>query len=188
MMSPYSYLAHVKLPALAEKYGYELDYRVMDIPRAKKAAGNYGPSNRDIPPKIKVLVADLNRWADRYQVPMSFPKSLEVQPWNVGVLFAKEKGQLKDYVDEGYRRIWGDGCDPTEQSELEGLAETLGWNTDEFLQYINSPDAIAKFEQLCTDAENNGVFGAPIMMIDDQIWWGNDRLMVIEEYLQQKTT
>ena len=92
MMSPYSYLAHVKLPALAEKYGYELDYRVMDIPRAKKAAGNYGPSNRDIPPKIKVLIADLNRWADRYQVPMSFPKSLEVQPWNVGVLFAKEKG------------------------------------------------------------------------------------------------
>jgi 2-hydroxychromene-2-carboxylate isomerase len=33
-----------------------------------------------------------------------------------------------------------------------------------------------------------GVFGAPIMMLGDQVWWGNDRLMFIEEYLQQKTT
>ncbi|HIF51360.1 MAG TPA: 2-hydroxychromene-2-carboxylate isomerase [Thiotrichaceae bacterium] len=188
MMSPFSYLAHVKLPDMVKKYGYELQYHPMDIPRAKKAAGNYGPSNLEIPPKIKALKTDLMRWADRYAVPLNFPKNLKVQPWNVGALYAKKKGQLKEYVDEGYRRIWGEGCDPTEQSELEGLASTLGWNTDEFIQYINSPDAIKNFEQSCTEAENNGVFGAPIMMLDEQVWWGNDRLMFIEEYLQQKTT
>jgi 2-hydroxychromene-2-carboxylate isomerase len=28
------------------------------------------------------------------------------------------------------------------------------------------------------------VYGVPIMMVDDQIWWGNDRLMFVEEYLK----
>ncbi len=186
MMSPFSYLAHVKLPDMVKKYGYELQYHPMDIPRAKKAAGNYGPSNLEIPPKIKALKIDLVRWADRYGVPLNFPKNLKVQLWNVGVLYAREKGQLKEYVDEGYRRIWGEGCDPTDQSELEGLASTLGWKINEFIEYINSSEATAEFEQCCTDAENNGVFGAPIMMLDDQVWWGNDRLMFIEEYLKNK--
>ena len=70
-MSPFSYLAHVKLPDLARKYDLSVAYHPMDIPQAKMAAGNYGPSNREVPAKIKVMLADLKRWAKHYDAALT---------------------------------------------------------------------------------------------------------------------
>jgi 2-hydroxychromene-2-carboxylate isomerase len=31
-----------------------------------------------------------------------------------------------------------------------------------------------------------GVFGVPTIIVGDQMWWGNDRLDFVEEFLAQK--
>ena len=59
--SPFTYLCNIKLPDLVAKYCYGLNYHPIDIPTAKLAAGNYGPSNRQVPAKIRALLQDLNR-------------------------------------------------------------------------------------------------------------------------------
>lgn len=186
LMSPFSYLAHVKLPDLARKYDLTVTYRPMDIPQAKISAGNYGPSNREVPAKIKVMLADLKRWAKRYDVPFAFPKNLDVLLWNVGVLYAIEQGQAEAYVNAAYAKIWGEGCDPTEEKNLEAIAGELAWDAKKFIGFVQSKEAQSSFQQACDEAHKNGVFGAPIMMLDDEIWWGNDRFEFIEEYLQQR--
>ena len=184
MMSPFSYLAHTQLPDLARKYGLTVNYLPMSIPPAKIAAGNYGPSNREVPAKIDVMLADIKRWAAHYDVPFTFPKNLEVEPWNVGVLYANDKGQAEAYVNAAYAKIWADGCDPTDMAELSQVADKMGWNTDEFIAYVQSNEGRTRFRKACVEAHKEGVFGAPIMKLDDHAWWGNDRFMFIEEYLK----
>src|SRR3546814_3604932 len=76
-ISPFSYLAQLRLPEIARRHGRALAYHPIDIPEAKIAAGNYGPSNREVPAKIKVLTADLQRLGRRYDVPLTFPRSEE---------------------------------------------------------------------------------------------------------------
>lgn len=186
LMSPFSYLAHVKLPDLARKYDLSVEYHPMDIPQAKMAAGNYGPSNREVPAKIKVMLADLKRWAKHYNVPFAFPKNLQVELWNVGVLFAIEKGEEEVYVNAAYAKIWGEGCDPTDLAELQKIAKSLDWDVAEFTNFIQSNKAQTAFRKACVQAHQAGVFGAPIIMLDEEIWWGNDRFDFIEEYLQQR--
>jgi 2-hydroxychromene-2-carboxylate isomerase len=186
LMSPFSYLAHIKLPDLARKYGLTLAYHPMDIPQAKMAAGNYGPSNREVPAKIKVMLADLKRWAKRYDAPFAFPPNLQVGPWNVGVLYANDKNQAEAYVTAAYNKIWGEGCDPTELKNLESLAQDLDWDVADFMAFVSSNEGQTRFRKACVEAHQAGVFGAPIMMLDDEIWWGNDRFDFIEEYLQQR--
>ena len=185
-MSPFSYLAHIKLPDLCREYNHSLVYHPMDIPRAKKAAGNYGPSNREVPAKIKVLMADLDRWASLYDVPMKFPQNLDVTLWNRGVSYANDKEQIEDYVNAAYARIWGQGCDPQDKTELQQTAVELDWSSDEFLQFVESSTAKKRFDGACEAAHQRGVFGAPIMMLDDQVWWGNDRLSFVESYLRTR--
>lgn len=186
LMSPFSYLANIKLPDLARKYGLDVAYHPMDIPQAKMAAGNYGPSNREVPAKIKVMLADLKRWAKHYDVPFAFPPNLDVQPWNVGVLYANQKNQAEAYVTTAYQKIWGEGCDPTELKNLEAVAAELGWVVADFMAFVSSNEGQTQFRKACVDAHKAGVFGAPIMMLDEQIWWGNDRFDFIEEYLKQR--
>lgn len=183
IVSPFSYLAHVKLPALAARYGYRIAYHPMDIPMAKIAAGNYGPSNREIPAKIKVLMQDLNRWAQHYQVPLRFPKSFDCGRWNVAVLFANAEGKAEAFVREAWDRLYAKGGDPADDAELRGAATAAGLDADALMDYVASPRGRTEFNKACVEAHGKGVFGAPIMMIGDETWWGNDRLHFIEEYM-----
>lgn len=183
-ISPFSYLAHIKLPGLAKKYGYEIDYHPIDIPAAKIAAGNYGPSNREIPAKIKVLLKDLERWARRYNVSFKFPPALNCEALNAGTLFAKEKGAAEAYVAHVYDCVWGQGQDPTDTSLWKDIAEKLGWSANEFIDFVSSVEGRTAFRKACVEAHQRGVYGAPMMMIDDEIWWGNDRLDFVEDYMK----
>ncbi len=184
MISPFSYLANVKLSELAAKYGYTIVYHPMDIAMAKIAAGNYGPSNREIPAKMKVIVQDLNRWAAHYNVPFTFPKSFDTGRWNIAVLFAtRQQGAAAAFVTGAWSRLYGRGADPADDAELRGAAKAAGLDADAMLDYIASPRGRTDFNKACVEAHAKGVFGAPMIMIDDQVWWGNDRMHFLEEYL-----
>ena len=69
-------------------------------------------------------------------------------------------------------------------SFLTKIANDMGWSASDFLAFVNSDAAAQRFEKSRVKAHAAGVYGAPMMMLDDQIWWGNDRMMFIEQYLQ----
>lgn len=185
-VSPFSYLAHVKLPGIVAKHGYAINYCPVDVSAAKLAAGNYGPSNLEIPSKLKMLTADIRRWAVRYGVPLTFPKKMMCERWNVGAIYASEKGMATKYVTEAYHRIWGLGIDPTEDPELRKAAESLGWDPEDFLTYVSSSRMRTEFRRRCVEAHRIGIFGVPIVQVEDQMWWGNDRLTFFEEFIAAK--
>jgi len=184
LISPFSYLAHGQVADLAERYGYRMRYRPLDIPRIKLAAGNTGPSNREIPPKFRYLMKDLERWANRLSLPLGFPKAFRSPRMNTGTFFAEALGQTRQYVEAGFQRVWGvGGVDPDADSVLSELAQQLGWGPQEFLAYVNSAEGRKEYEASMEEAERRGVFGAPIMLIREEMWWGNDRMEFLEEYL-----
>lgn len=183
-LSPFAYLAHQKLPALAARYGFGIRYVPMDLPRAKRVAGNTGPSNREIPVKLRYLTADMNRWAVRYGVPLVFPKSFASEAMNKGTMFAEDRGRVGEYVAAAFARIWGRGEDMSSEPVLRGLALDMGWSPDEFLGFVASPQAAEWFEALNQEAHYRGVFGVPTMMVGEEMWWGNDRMEFLEDFLR----
>lgn len=185
-ISPFSYLAQLKLPEIAQRNNCEVNYWPMDIPEAKIAAGNYGPSNREVVPKIKVMMADLERWAKRYEVPLSFPESFECGDWNCAVLFARDEGKAEAFVTDAYRRIWGEGIDPRDRKELRACAGTAGLAPDKLVDFVDSKIGQNEYRKVRAQAIQRGVFGAPLMFVNDQIFWGNDRLDFLEEYLRSR--
>ncbi|MEL0081597.1 MAG: DsbA family protein, partial [Gammaproteobacteria bacterium] len=156
-----------------------------DIPTAKLAAGNYGPSNQKVKPKIRALMQDLNRWADHYGVPFAFPSGMVGKRVNAGTFYAIDRGQVEEYVVKVFHELWGvGGQDANDDAFLSKIATELGWDAEEFLAFVSSEEAGKRFEQSRVKAHSVGVYGAPMMLLDEQIWWGNDRLMFLEEYLQ----
>lgn len=182
--SPYAYLGFHRLQKIAAKYQCKVNYLPIDLRRAKKAAGNTGPANVDIPPKIRYLVVDLKRWADRYGLAFAMPKLSDTSRINKGVLYAKARGCAPDYVTLAYDAVWGRGADPDSDEVLKSLAQQMGWNEAEFLQAISSEELGSTYEAIFTDAVSRGVFGVPIVMIGEQMWWGNDRMFLVEEFLE----
>lgn len=182
-MSPFAYLAHTQLPVLAGRYGLQVAYHAIDLPAAKLAAGNTAPPNVSIPVKLRYLVTDMQRWAKRYGVPLVFPQTLKSGRLNRGLYFAADRGRAEDYLRAAWLPTWGQGGDMDDEALIGGVARSLGWDAAEFLGFIESPEARERYELDNRDAQARGVFGAPTMMLDDQMWWGNDRLGFLEEHL-----
>lgn len=182
--SPFAYLAAHRLPEIAEKHGCKINYLPIDLKRAKLAAGNDGPANIEIAPKIRYLMKDLKRWADRYGLPLGqVPAGNNIHRINKGVFFAQDRNQEQAYMREAYGAVWGQGGDPNDDDLLKDLAQSMAWKPSEFLDFINSEGADERYEKVFESAVENGVFGVPIYIVDGQMWWGNDRLEFLDEYL-----
>jgi 2-hydroxychromene-2-carboxylate isomerase len=61
----------------------------------------------------------------------------------------------------------------------------MGWNPREFLAYTASDIALARLRITNDLALQHGVFGVPTMRIGSEIWWGNDRLEFLEDFLRE---
>lgn len=182
--SPYAYLASHRLVEIAKTHGCAINYLPLNLKRAKLAAGNTGPANIDIPPKIRYLMIDLKRWADRYGLPFGeIPKGRDYSRINKGVLLALDRGVADAYIREAYAATWGSGGDADSDALLTALARDMQWDADAFLAYISSAEADERYEQVFAKAAENGVFGVPTVVIDEQMWWGNDRMQFVDEYL-----
>lgn len=183
LMSPFAYLAHTRLPDLARRYRLDIVYHPVHLPELKIAAGNTGPPNVTIPIKLRYLVTDMKRWAARYGVPLAFPKSLDSAMANKAVLYAADRGQTRAYVEAMWLRTWGEGGDLSAPAVLADIGRSLGWAPPEVAAFVASPEADRRYAESTAAAHAQGVFGVPTMMLDDEMWWGNDRLQFLEEFL-----
>ncbi len=184
-ISPFSYLAHTQLPGIATKHGRDIAYRVVELSALKTEGGNTGPTTRDMPLKYKYSGADMQRWALRYGVTITRPTGHVPGPGrlNKGVFLAQDRGATGAYVAAAWNRVWRDGGDMSDETLIRDVAGEMGWDGDEFLAFTDSSDAETRFKASTRAAHERGVFGVPSMMVGDGMWWGNDRLDFMEEYL-----
>jgi 2-hydroxychromene-2-carboxylate isomerase len=182
-MSPFAYLARPRLVEIAGKSDWKIDYRAIELKRAKLAAGNDGPSNQAIPAKLTYMVTDLQRWAEHYGIPFNPITGQDSARMNIGTLFAIDRDQADAYVAEGFRLGYVEGSDLNDDSVLTALGNAMGWNVDEFMAFLDGEDAKDRYEVVNLESHARGVFGVPTMMIGDEMWWGNDRLDFLDRYL-----
>ena len=185
-MSPFTYLAHRRVAAMARLYERKLRYVPIDLTAAKRAAGNTGPANRDIPVKLRYLMTDIQRWAALEGLPVIFPASLDSRRMNIGTLFAVARGEEERYIAECFTRGWGGGADIGADETLKAVASTMQWPAAEFLDYLAAPESQEEYRLLNSEAHTRGVFGVPTILIGEEMWWGNDRLQFVETYLQEQ--
>jgi len=183
-ISPYAYLAHYRLPALAQKYGYGVTYKPIDLKAAKLAAGNTAPPTAAMPAKLRFAMADLTRWAQRYGVPLAWSKAPPVtERANIGTFFALDRGVEQAYVAALWGATFGAGGEFNSDEVLSEVARKLDWSPEEFLEFVQSDEARQRYAAGNQEAQARGVFGVPTMMVGDEIWWGNDRLAFLEGFL-----
>lgn len=184
-LSPYAYLAHHRLQMLADQYRRQIAYRPIDLNEAKLAVGNTGPATREMPVKHRHLRLDLQRWARHYGIGLKPPAGYGSQRLNCGAFLAMDRDVIGRYVNTAWQLVWGEGRAMNDDGLLATLATNMGWNAEEFLIFAGSHNAHARLIATNDAALAAGVFGVPTMIVDEQMWWGNDRLHFLELYLQE---
>jgi 2-hydroxychromene-2-carboxylate isomerase len=189
--SPYSYLASTQVGELAARNRAAVIYHVVDNQAIKLNAGTTGRPNHALPPKYRYLRADLARWARRYGVPLISPESVAQMDHAIpprigrGFLVARRRDNELRYLDAAFRKVWGEG-QPMSEAMLRELAAPAGMPADDFLKAIDSDEIRKEADREIAEASERGVFGVPSFIVDGELFWGNDRLDMVEEYLRSR--
>ena len=98
------------------------------------------------------------------------------------VLVAEKKDFLQNFINKVFDAIWQDGLNLNDNTIVEKLLKNLDINPKTFLMEAVDNEVKNELKKRTEDAYNKGIFGAPSFIINNKIFWGQDRLeFVINE-------
>ena len=183
--SSYTYLASTQIEALAQRCGAQLVWKPFLLGKVFEATGNRPPIS--VAAKGKHLLQDMQRWAGHYGIPFHFPKVFPVN--SVAALRAAcslPAAQHALWAKAVLRHYWAMDEDISQPDVLKAIASELKLDGEKLL--AATQDQAIK-DRLCAntdEAVKRGVFGAPAFFVGEQMFWGNDRLLLLEEFLNGK--
>ena len=184
--SPAAYLAWTQLPRLAQEMHAEIEYRPFLLGGVFQATGNRSPM--EVAAKGQYMQDDLARYARRYGVEFRhnpyFPiNTLTLMRGALG-LQMREPARMQAYVDAVYRAIWVDAKNMNDPATVAEVLQQAGCDAEKLLALAADPAVKDQLKVQTADAVSRGVFGAPTFFVNNQMFWGQDRLDFVKEALQ----
>jgi len=174
--SPYSYLAHTQLKKYEKDTGGKVNYLPILVGGLHKLAGIIAPGL--IPIKAKYLIKDCKMWADKYKVKYHFNPYFPIKTVNLmrACLVAEKENFLKEFVDKSFQAIWVENLNLND----EKIFNIFMNSTDTFANLFSNKfkDQKIKDELIkkTSDSLKKGIFGVPTFIVNDKMFWGQDRL------------
>ena len=136
--------------------------------------------------KMRNRLADLNRWAKRYDLPFKVPDNFPIKTSRAlkGAIAMRQWNREEEYLDAIFTAYWENNIGTIgEYNTLREIAASLDVDPQEFESACERPDVRQALIDSTNDALEKGIFGAPTMVIEGEIYWGKDRMEFIEDHL-----
>ena len=91
--------------------------------------------------------------------------------------------QKEEYLNIFFNAYWRDNVDLSSEKKFFKLLEDLKIDNKIFFEKINQQLIKDDLKKLTSDAFNKEVFGAPTFIVNNKIFWGQDRLEYAVEEL-----
>jgi len=183
--SPYSYIASERIDELAARYGRKVKWRPIMLGAAFKASGL--PLLIATPLKGDYSKRDFDRSARFHGVPYRFPTKFPVVTLTAARayywLHGRECTLARQFAHAVFRALWVDDRDVSEMAVIADIAAALGIDGTELAAAVATPEIKQRVKDETDAAVAQGMFGAPWIMVDDEPFWGADRLPQIEKWL-----
>lgn len=184
--SPYSFLASEQIEALAARHGRTVNYRPILLGAIFKASGG-APLTEQYAPKAKYSIHDFERSARfagiRFRYPSKFPISSVAPARAVLALQRDRPEQAIALVHALFRAFFQEDCDISDAAVVADVANSIGLDGAKLTDDAQQPAVKDALRKAVEDSIAFGVFGAPTIVVDGEVFWGNDRLPQIERWL-----
>lgn len=184
--SPYSYLLSEKIEAVATRHGRSVAYKPILLGAAFKVTG-MAPLV-EVPVKGDYSRRDFERSARFHGVAFQMPTPFPVGTVTAAraLLWLQGNGSAKSvpFVHRALRAYFAEGRNIGEPAVVGQIATELGIDGAALLAGAQEPAIKDRLKKQVDEAIARGVFGAPFVFVDQEPFWGHDRLDQIDRWLQ----
>jgi 2-hydroxychromene-2-carboxylate isomerase len=191
--SPWTYLAFTRIEELCRRRGAELVWRPMLVGGLFNTVNPsvYEAREHPVPAKTRYMFKDLHDWARLYEIAIKFPPS--VFPVNSvkalrGALVALEHDCISRYSARVFHAYFGEDRDISRDDVLRAIVVEVGLDPDAFFAAIATTDAKDRIRSNTDECAHRGGFGSPTIFLGDDMYFGNDRLVLVEAALARAAT
>lgn len=183
--SPFAYLGHARLVALAKQYGVQVDVRPCDLGKVFSVSGGL-PLVQRAPQRQAYRLLELQRWSDSLGLKLNpQPKFFPVSGDAAAKLIVATKlahGNDAALVLSGaiMQALWADEKNIADEDTLAALATACGHDGRELLKSSDTASVQSEYDRFTAEAIGANVFGSPWYVVDGEGFWGQDRLDFVE--------
>ena len=175
VISPYSYIAHKKIQKIQESQKVNFNYKPILLGGLHNLAGINAPAFNKY--KMKNMQSDCELVSKKNNISFmwnsKFPiNSLSIMRGYISLNETQKDGYLNTFFDA----YWKDNLDLSSEKEFSKLLESLKVDSKIFFEEITQQSIKDDLKRLTSDAFKKEVFGAPTFIVNNKIFWGQDRL------------
>ena len=184
LLSDWAYLGGVRFVQLASRHGLKVNHIPMRMQDVYSGSGGILLANRSWQ-RQAYRITELKRWRSRLGIPVNiepkfFPADVDLA--SCVVIAGQQRGlPVADFVNAIMRAIWAEDQDVSDSTVLVTLAERCGLDGRALLEAAGTQVVREEYRGNTARALSAGVFGSPFYVFEGELFWGQDRLDMLEE-------
>jgi 2-hydroxychromene-2-carboxylate isomerase len=189
--SPNAYLSHRVLPAIAERTGIEIHYIPILLGGIFKSTNNRSPMEQfaDVLNKPEYQAKETLRFLLKHDITElvrnpHFP--VNTISMMRGAVFAQGKEWEAQYIDTLFKAMWERGLNMADPEQIGSVLTEAGLPVAEIVAAISDPNVKQGLIDNTADSVARGNFGSPSFFVNDELFFGKDKLRDLEEEIASK--
>jgi 2-hydroxychromene-2-carboxylate isomerase len=186
-ISGYGYFASLRIEAIAARHGRSVNWNIMLLGVAVMKVMGLKPL-LETPLKGDYVLRDAARYKRRHGLVLAREVSdpmMDPRPAARAFCWVKRHHATRAgaFAQAALDRYWRLGRDLSLTDELLALAGPLGLDEKALQQGIEGEESRTDLRDSVASALDRGVFGSPFVIVDDEPFWGSDRLELVDEWM-----
>ena len=175
IISPYSYIAHKKIQKIKESQKVIFNYKPILLGGLHNLAGISAPAFNKY--KMKNMQSDCELVSKKNNISFTWNSKFPINSLSImrGYLFINDN-QKEKYLNFFFDAYWKNNLDLSSENEISKSLEVLNIDSKIFFDKIKQQSIKDVLKKLTSDAFEKEVFGAPTFIVNNKIFWGQDRL------------
>ena len=178
-ISPYSYLAHQKIKSIKN---VKFNYKPVLVGGLHNLQGITAPAF--IKPKLKHMISDCDLIAKKDKSNFIWNSNFPINSLNImrGYLFINVENRDL-YLNVMFDAYWKDNLNISNEEIIKTLIKKSKIEATSFFEGIKGPKIKEELKNVTQEAHDKDIFGAPTFVVNNKIFWGQDRLeFALDEY------
>lgn len=186
-LSPWAYVGHRAFRSLVSTYDLKVNHKPLVLVDLFSETGGL-PLTKRHPVRQRYRMVELQRWRDRrglkfHLQPANWPFNARLAD---GVAIAAIEAGLDParYLARGFAAVWEDQLSLADPATIARLADESGLPGEQLVERSGQEAISEAYEQNRQDALASDVFGSPAYVLDGEVFWGQDRIELLEDALK----
>ena len=184
--SPNTYFFHRLIPGIEERTGAQITYCPVLLGGIFKATNNRPPMEQfaEVKNKKEYQAMEMERYIARHQFSdYRFNPHFPVNTIHLmrGAVFASHHDFYERYIEAMYRCMWEQGKNMADPEVIAEASREHGLPADDIVSAVQDPEIKQELIDKTSRSVERGAFGSPTFFVGDEMFFGKDRLLELEE-------